>query len=140
MRVGSFKLRDGLGGRWWRACGARRNRKALLLQVADEALPALLGEEVGGVDLLEADAGGELVGTGAAEHHELRLLHDGFGEGDGILGPRDAGDGSGFHGLAVHDGGVELVLAVGGEDGAFAGVEERIVLEHVEAGFDGVHC
>jgi len=80
VRVGSFKLRDGVGGRWGRACGPRRDGEALLLEIADEALPALFGEEVGGVNLLQADTGGELVGSGAAEHYELRLFHYRFRE------------------------------------------------------------
>ena len=90
--------------------------------------------------MLKAYAGGELVGTGAAEHDELRLVHRGFRQRDGIFCCRNASDGSGTHALAFHDGGVEVVFAVGGEDSALAGVEERIVLEDVQAGFDSVDC
>ena len=83
--VGSFKLRDGLGGRWGCACGARRDGEVFFFEIAEETLPALFGEEVGVVDLLKAYAGGELVGTCAAEHDELRLVHHGFRQRDGIF-------------------------------------------------------
>jgi hypothetical protein len=56
-----------------------------------------------------------------------------------MTGGLDAGHGAGLERLAVHDGGVHLVLALGREDRAAAGVEERIVLEHMHGGLDGVH-
>ena len=46
--------------------------------------------------------------------------------------------GSGFEGGSVHDGGVEFVMASGGEDGTLAGVEEGVVFEQADGGFDGV--
>ena len=50
----------------------------------------------------------------------------------------NAGHGTGGLGAAVHDRGVELAEAVGVEDGAFAGVEERRVLHHVDGGRDRI--
>ena len=92
MGVGGFKLCDGFGVRWGRACGAWRDGEVFLFQIADEGLPALFGEEVGVVDLLKAYAGGELVGTGAAEHDELRFVHHSLGQRDGIFCCCDASD------------------------------------------------
>jgi hypothetical protein len=83
-------------------------------------------------------AGGEGVGSGADEHDVGRALHDGAGERDGMAGALDVGNGSGAEGEAVHDGGVELIGAVGGKDGAASGVEERIVLKKLDGGLDGI--
>ena len=58
--------------------------------------------------------------------------------GDGMTCAREPRDRAGLERGAIHDGGVEFVLAVGGEDGALAGVEERIVFEDLDGGLDGV--
>ena len=37
---------------------------------------------------------------------------------------------------AIHDGGIQLILALGGKDRAVARVEQRIVLENIDGGLD----
>ena len=50
------------------------------------------------------------------------------------------GHGSGLASRPVHDRRVEFVAPVGREYRATAGVEQRIVLEHADRGFDGVEA
>lgn len=50
----------------------------------------------------------------------------------------DAGDAAGFHTAAVHEEGVELDAAVGGEEGAAAGVEGGVVFKDGDGGLDGI--
>ena len=121
-----------------RSGGAGRDGQVFLLEFFDEILPARFGEEEALRLLLEADVSGEGVCSGADHHYVFRFVHDGAGEGDGMAGVLDVGDGSGLHGGSVHDGGVHLIGAVGGEDGAASGVEERIVFEDFDGGLDGV--
>ncbi len=133
-----FDAGDRGRGCGWGSGGPGRDGSAFFFELLDERLPAAFGEEEGGRDLFEVDGSGELVGAGGDEHDVRALEHDGAGELDGVAGGGDAGDGSGLEGGAVHDGGVELVFAVGGEDGSAAGVEERVVFEDGEGDADGV--
>jgi hypothetical protein len=52
---------------------------------------------------------------------------------------RDAGDGAVREPVALHDGGVHLNRAIGGEGGAAPGVESRVVLERAHGGLDRRH-
>src|SRR6185437_4237603 len=81
---------------------------------------------------------GKGVGSGAGEQDVLGFVHNGAGERDGVARVLDIGDGPGLHGGSVHDGGVHLVGAVGGEDGSAPGVEEGIVLHNFNGCFDGI--
>ena len=49
-----------------------------------------------------------------------------------------ARDGPGLERLSVHDRRIELVRSFVGEDGALAGVEKRVVLEHLDRGLDRI--
>jgi len=66
------------------------------------------------------------------------FLEDEAGGVDGIAQALNAGDASGFHAASIHEEGVELNAAVGGEEAAAAGVERGIVFEDGDSGFDGV--
>ena len=58
----------------------------------------------------------------------------------GIASARYARHRAGLARCAIHDRGVELVAAVGGEHRTASGVEQRIVLEHADRGFDGIEA
>ncbi len=106
----------------------------------EQLLPALLGAEVARIDLRETLLHRKLVGAFARQHDVWRLLHDRASEADGIASSGHPGHGAGLAGRPVHDRGVEFVAPVGREYRATAGVEQRIVLEHADRGFDGVEA
>jgi hypothetical protein len=57
---------------------------------------------------------------------------------DGVAESFDTGDAAGLHAAAVHEEGIELDAAIGGEEAAAPGVEGGIVFEDGDGGFDGV--
>jgi len=57
---------------------------------------------------------------------------------DRIAEALDAGDAAGFHAASVHEEGVELYAAVGGEKAAAPSVEGGIVFEEGDGCFDGI--
>jgi hypothetical protein len=66
------------------------------------------------------------------------FFEDEAGGLDGVAEALDAGDAAGFHAAAVHEEGVELDAAVGGEEAAAAGVEGGVVFKDGDGGFNGV--
>src|SRR2546425_361503 len=60
-------------------------------------------------------------------------------ERDGVGDASDGADRAAAQAVALHDRGVELDGAGGGEHGAPAGVETRMVFQRAHRGFDGVH-
>jgi hypothetical protein len=96
------------------------------------------GHEPGRILELEAGVGRVALGPGRDEQHVRRLLHDRTGERHRVAYARHARAGSGLAGGAVHDGGVHLHAAVGGEHRTAAGVEERAFLERADGRLNGV--
>ena len=103
-------------------------------------LPALVGVEIRRVDEFDANRLRECLGAGAGQHHVRRFLHDRSREQDRILDAAHTGDRAGAQGRAVHDRGVEFVVAVIGEHRALAGVEARRVLEYEDRLGDRIHA
>jgi hypothetical protein len=66
-----------------------------------------------------------------------RLLHDESGEGDGVGDGGESGDRAAVQGGSLHDAGLHLDGAGGGEHGAPAGVEVRAVLQLPHLAMDG---
>ena len=81
---------------------------------------------------------GELLGALRDEHHVGRFFEDGARGLDGIFDAAEAGDRTGFECGGVHDDGVALDVAIEIEVRAVAGVEDGIVFEDGDGGFDGV--
>ncbi len=81
---------------------------------------------------------GEVLRAFADEVDMLAFFEDEAGGLDGVAEALDAGDAAGFHAAAVHEEGVELDAAVGGEEAAAAGIEGGIVFKDGDGGFDGV--
>ena len=67
-----------------------------------------------------------------------RLFEDEAGGFDGVAEALDAGNATGFHASSIHEKGVELDTAVGGEKAAATGVEGGVIFEDCDCSFDGV--
>ena len=78
--------------------------------------------------------------AGADEVDMRAFFEDKTGGLDGVAEAFDTGDAAGFHAAAVHEEGVELDAAVGGEEAAAAGVEGGVVFKDGDGGFNGVEC
>lgn len=72
---------------------------------------------------------GELLGSVEGEVGVRGAVHDQAGEGHGVLDGGEAGHGPAAASIAVHDAGLHLDGAAGGERGAAAGVEHGVGLE-----------
>jgi hypothetical protein len=66
------------------------------------------------------------------------FFEDGTSGSNGVFDAVKAGNGAGAERGGVHDDGVALDLAIEIEVGAVAGVEDGVVLEDGDGGFDGV--
>jgi len=66
------------------------------------------------------------------------LFEDEAGGLDGVAEALDTGNAAGFHASAVHEEGVKLDAAVGGEEAAATGVEGGVVFKDGDGGFNGV--
>jgi len=79
---------------------------------------------------------GKLLGARADEIDVGALLKYQPGGLNGITQPLDAGYASRFHAASIHEQGIELHAAIGGEKAASASVEGRVVLQYSDGGFD----
>ena len=103
-----------------------------------EAFAFAVQDQVGVVDEGHAVGLGELLGADADEVDMGAFFEDQAGGLDRVAEALDAGYATGFHAAAVHEQGVKLDAAVGGEEAAAAGVEGGVVFEDGDGGFYGV--
>ena len=103
-----------------------------------EALAFAVENELGVIDEFHAVGMGKLFGAFADEVDMRASLEDEACGVDGIAEAFNTGDAAGFHAAAVHEKGVELDAAVGGEEAAATGVEGGIVFEDGDRGLNGV--
>ena len=103
-----------------------------------EALALAIEDEVGVFNEGHAVCVSELLSAGADEVDVLTFFKNQAGGLDGIAEVLDTGDAAGAHAAAVHEEGVELDAAVGGEEAAAAGVEGGVVFKDGDGGFNGV--
>ena len=96
------------------------------------------GDEVLGIAERDTVGGGEMFGAFGDEHHVRAFFEDRAGGLNGIFHAAQTGDGAGAKRGGVHDDGVAFDVAVEGEMGTEAGVEDRVVFEDDNGGFDGV--
>ena len=96
------------------------------------------GDEFAGIAEGNAVLGGEALGAFGDEHHVRRFFEDGARGANGIFDAVETGDGAGAKGGGVHNDGVAFDLAVEIEMGAETGVENGVVFENDDGGFDGV--
>jgi hypothetical protein len=90
------------------------------------------------VDEGDAVSGGEALSAFTDEVDVWRLFKNESGGADGVAEAFDAGDAAGFHATAIHEKGVKLDAAVGGEEAAAAGIEGGVIFEGCDGGLDGV--
>ena len=83
--------------------------------------------------------GGETLGAFAYKVDMGALFKHQPGGLDGVAQALDAGHAAGFHAAAVHEQGVELDAAIGGEKTAPAGVEGGVVFKDGDGGLHGVN-
>ena len=103
-----------------------------------EAFALAVEDQLGVVDEGHAVGVGKLLGAVADEVDMRALFEDQAGGLDGVAEALDAGHAAGLHAAAVHEEGIELDAAIGGEEAAAAGVEGGVVFEDGDGGFDGV--
>jgi hypothetical protein len=77
-----------------------------------------------------------LLGTGADEVDVGALFKDEAGSLNGIAKAFDTGDAARLHSASIHEQGVELDAAIGGEKTAAAGVEGWVVFKNCDGCFD----
>ena len=112
----------------------RVDRCGLLFAPTQQLLPALLGAEPTRVDLFQPALDRETVGADPRQHHMRALVHYCTRKINRVTRARHAGDRAGLLRFAVHDRGVEFILALGGKHRAAPGVEQRIIFEHADRG------
>ena len=81
---------------------------------------------------------GEALGAFGDEHHVRRFFEDGARGANGILDAVKTGDGAVAKRGGVHDDGVVFDLAIEIEMGAETSIEDGIIFENDDGGFDGV--
>ena len=81
----------------------------------------------------------ELFRTFTHQQHMLGALHDQARQRDRVLDGAHSGDGSAAQSRTIHDGRIKFVFALLIEDGTFAGVEVRIVLQDAHHRFADIH-
>ena len=81
---------------------------------------------------------GEAFGALGDQHHVLAILEDFAGGLNGILDALQISRGAGSKSCTVHDDSVAFDVAVEIEVRAVTGVEDRVVFEDDDGGFDGV--
>lgn len=97
----------------------------------------MFGIEILGSDTYDFLAGiGEMLGTLAGQQHMRRMLHDRLGQQNRIFDGAHTGHRAGLAGVAFHQRGIQFVTALGVVDRAFAGIEQRRVFQHGDAGDD----
>jgi hypothetical protein len=103
-----------------------------------EAFALAVEDQFGIVDEGHAVGVGKLLRAGADEVDVRALFEDEAGGLDGVAEAFDTGHAASLHAAAVHEEGVELDAAVGGEKAAAAGVEGGVVFEDGDGCFDGI--
>jgi len=81
---------------------------------------------------------GETLGAFGDEHHVRAFFEDRAGGANGILDAMQAGDGAGAQRGGVHDDGIAFDVPVEVEMRAVTGVEDGIIFESDDGGFNGV--
>jgi hypothetical protein len=103
-----------------------------------EALAFAVENQFGVVDEGHAVGLGEVLRAVAYEIDVRTFFQDQTGGLNGVAESLDAGHAASLHAPAVHEEGIELDAAVGGEKAAAAGVEGGVVFKDGDSGFDGI--
>ena len=95
-------------------------------------------DQIFGIAKRDAVLGGKTLRTFSDEHHVRAFFEDGTREANGIFNALQAGDRARAKSGGVHDDGVAFDAAIEIEMGAETSIEDGIVLENEDGGFDGV--
>jgi len=109
-----------------------------ILAAAEPGFAFSGGDEVFGIAERDAIGAGEIFGAFGDKHHVGAFFEDRAGGLDRIFDAAQARDRAGAEGGGVHDDGVAFDVTIEGEVGAKAGVEDRVIFEDDDGGFDGV--
>jgi len=82
--------------------------------------------------------GGEALRAFTDEVDMGALFEDEAGGLDGIAEALDAGNAAGLHAATIHEEGIELDAAVGGEKAAAAGIEGGVIFKDGNGGLNGI--
>ena len=96
------------------------------------------GDEVFGTAELDTMCAGKILGAFGNEHHVGAFFEDSAGGLNRVFHTAQARDGASAERGSVHDDGVALDVAIKSEMRAEAGIEDGIVFEDDDGGFDGV--
>src|SRR5713226_7999711 len=91
-----------------------------------------------GLTELDSLFSSEALRASSDEHHVRTIFEDLPGNPDGVLDALQSGRGAGAKRRAVHDDGVAFDVAVKIEVRAVTGVEDGVVFEDDDGGFDGI--
>jgi hypothetical protein len=103
-----------------------------------EAFALAIEDQLGVVDEGHAVGLGKALGAFRDKVNVGTFFEDEARGLDGVAETLDTGHAAGFHAASVHEEGVELHAAVGGEEAAAAGVEGGVVFKDGDGGFDGI--
>jgi len=81
---------------------------------------------------------GETFGAFANKHHVRTICQDSASQANGVSNALQCGCGAGTQSGAIHDDGVAFDAAIEIEMRTESGVEDRIVLQHDDGGFDRI--
>ena len=103
-----------------------------------EAFAFAIEDQLGVVDEGHAMGVGKALRAFPDKVDVRRLLQDEAGGLDGVAEAFDAGYAAGLHASAVHEQGIELDTAIGGEKAAAAGVECGVIFQDGDGSFNGM--
>jgi len=111
------------------------------VRILPAALPGFVfrrGDEIHGITEGNALIKGELLRALANQHHVRAFFQHGASRLDRILDPAKSGDGAGTECGSVHHNGVAFHVAIQIQMRSIAGIEDRIVFENSNGGFERV--
>jgi hypothetical protein len=131
-------MQDGVGLGVWTGEGLVAETGGLAGLGVGQALAFAVEDELGVVNKLHAVGSGKLL-RAFADKVDVRALFQNETCGlDGVAETLDAGYATGLHAATVHEQGVKLDAAIGGEEAAAAGVESWVVFKDADGGLHGI--
>ena len=131
-------VEDGLEGGIQAREGGVAQAGGLAMLGMSEALTLAVEDQFSVVDEGHAVGLGKLLGASADEVDVLAVFEDQTGSLNGVVEALDAGHATSLQAATVHEEGVELDTAVGGEKAAMAGIEGRVIFEDGDGSFDRI--
>ncbi len=112
----------------------RLRARGILSKRLLQFIPALDSAEVLRLHQVETLRSRKFFRAATHQHHVQRMFHHRARQQDRILDAMHFRHRPGSERRAIHDRRIQCVLAVVGEYGALAGIEQRIILQHADGG------